>query len=183
MSDSRNGNWTYIIDISSLEWSNKFSISFFANSSVGNIEINDNSTMLFTIEIFDFQKPSTTISFIPHSGTNNVNKSTLFTLTSDDRFGSGISMIKYKINDYNWINYDKPFDLSGYASGDYLISYYATDAAGNVEEIKTILVKLVKISEEPSRPIIPRYNLILLINHFKLNKEPLYQYFPMKFVL
>lgn len=163
MIDLGNGNWTYIIDISGLGWSDEFSISFFANDTVGNKKINDNSSILYKIEIFDFQKPSTTISFVPHSGKNNVNESTLFTLTADDGFGSGISVIRYKINDSDWIDYDGAFDLSGYAFGNYLISYYATDAANNIEEIKTLLVNLLEVSEEPSGPIIQGYDLILLL--------------------
>jgi len=164
MIDLGNGNWSYVIDISGLGWSNKFSISFFANDSVGNIGINDNSTILYTIKIFDFQKPSTTISFEPYSGINNVNESTLFNLAADDGLGSGISVIRYKINDSNWIDYDGVFDLSGYTFGDYIISYYTTDIAGNVEEIKTLLVILVDVSELTPSPIIPGYDLILLIS-------------------
>ncbi len=75
--------------------------------------------------------------------TNIVNESTIFTLSADDGLGSGISMINYKINNFNWTDYYEPFNLSGYKFGDYNISYRANDVVGNVGEIKTLHVKLV----------------------------------------
>lgn len=59
--------------------------------------------------------------------------------------GSGVSVIRYRINDSDWIDYIGAFTLSSYNVGYYNISYQAIDAAGNVEEINTILVKLVEI--------------------------------------
>jgi len=179
MNSLGNGNWTYLIDISALSWNDMIIFSFYANDSWGNIGYDDNSSVFYKIKIFDFHKPLTTISFIPHSQVNIVNKSTLFTLIASDGMGSGISVIKYKINDSDWIIYNSSFDLSTHIYGDYLISFYAIDVIGNTEEIKTLLVTLVDIDigidggddeddnggdDENSGMTIPGYHLILLIS-------------------
>jgi len=106
----------------------------------------------------DTTAPISSISFVPHSGTNIVNISTLFTLTSDDGIGSGVSNINYKINNSDFIEYNEPFNLSGYEFGDYNISYSAIDTVGNIEEINTLLVKIVDIG------IIPGYDLVVLFS-------------------
>ena len=113
------------------------SIIVYANDTNNNVGFDEVLVRKDTIA------PTSSISFIPHNETNNVNISTLFSLTANDGNGSGISVVKYKINNSNWIDYGIPFNLSAYEFGDYNISYYAIDAVGNVEAIKTSLVKLV----------------------------------------
>ena len=78
------------------------------------------------------------IVFTPDSGTNSVITSTTFTLTANDGSGSGVSVIRYKINDSSWIDYTDGFDLSGYAIGYYNISYYAIDNVGYTENVNSI---------------------------------------------
>jgi len=115
----------------------------------------------------DTTAPISSIDFDPHSGTDMVNISTTFTITADDGIGSGISVIRYKINDSDWNDYSTPFDLSTYDYGYYLISFYAIDLAGHIEEENTRLVNLIEIPPEPSKPsgapAIPGYNLVVLI--------------------
>ncbi|HEC37281.1 hypothetical protein LCGC14_0883340 [marine sediment metagenome] len=134
-------------------------IGFYANNTNGDIQYATVSV------IKDIDAPTSDLLFIPHSGINVVIKSTTFILSADDSLGSGVSVIKYKINDSAWINYSGQFDLSSYEYGDYLISHQAIDVVGNIEVVKTVLVTLVEIpSEIPSEePSIPGYNIILLI--------------------
>lgn len=132
-------------------------IMFYANNTFGNLGYTTVSV------IKDIDAPTSYLFFIPQSGTNIVNVSTIFVLTADDGSGSGVSVIRYKINDSAWIDYDGPFNLSNYEYGDYLISYQAIDEVGNVEEIKTFLVTLEEMPRKPSEPVIPGYNIILLI--------------------
>ncbi|MFW9867547.1 MAG: OmpL47-type beta-barrel domain-containing protein, partial [Candidatus Thorarchaeota archaeon] len=87
--------------------------------------------------------PTSSISYIVHKEPNMVIKSTTFTLTADDGSGSGVSVIRYKIDDSEWFEYSAPFDLSQYIYGDILISYQAIDEIGNIEEKNTLLVELV----------------------------------------
>jgi hypothetical protein len=138
--------------INQTEWNKKgdgsVTILFYANDTLGHIGFANVTVLKDTIA------PISSILFIPHEGNNIVNKSTRIKITADDGLGSGASMIKYKINDSDWIDYNGPFTLSSYNFGDYNISYQAIDMAGNVEEAKTILVKLVEIDS---------FNVVLLI--------------------
>ena len=52
-----------------------------------------------------------------------------FTITADDGLGSGVSVIRYRINGSAWIDYTSPFDLD---YGFYNITFQAIDAVGNI---------------------------------------------------
>lgn len=142
--------------IDQTEWNKKgdgtITIQLYANDTTSN----DGYAEMIVRK--DTTAPISSISFVPHSGTNIVNISTLFTLTSDDGIGSGVSKINYKINNSDFIEYNEPFNLSGYEFGDYNISYSAIDTVGNIEEINTLLVKIVDIG------IIPGYDLVVLFS-------------------
>lgn len=166
MTNLGNGNWTYILDISNLSWNDVILFSFYANDTRGNIGINDNSTELYKIKIFDYQKPVTTFTFIPYEGINVIEKSTLLSFISDDNLGSGISIIRYKINNSDWYDYNTPFNLSTYEEGFYNISYHAVDIAGNVEDTKFFILQLVVISQAPPPPdqAIPGFNVFIMLS-------------------
>ena len=123
-------------------------IRFYANNTLG-AEIYKE-----VIVLKDITPPVTNISFTPYSGSSNVLKSTLITLTADDGLGSGIANIKYKIGDNPWVDYIGPFNLSDYAFGNYIISYYAIDNANNTESVKTISINLVNVQSGALDPII-----------------------------
>jgi len=127
--------------INQTEWekfgNGSVTIKFYANDSYGFMG-NAN------VRVYkDTIKPISSILFTPHSGTNYVNRSTVFTLNANDGVGSGISLIKYKINNSAWINYSAPFNLSSFDYGDYIITYQATDLVGNVELENTASIALV----------------------------------------
>lgn len=136
------------------------SIKVFVNDSLGIVYQTDER--YFAV---DTTAPRSFIFYVPHSGTNNVNKSTQFTLSADDGLGSGVSVIKYKINDSTWFDYSVPFDLSNYDYGYYLITYYAVDLAGHVEAENTHLVKLIEISSEV---VVLGYEIFLLIGYISI---------------
>ncbi|MBA7519505.1 hypothetical protein ES705_11584 [subsurface metagenome] len=161
MTYQNNGIWEYTLDITILNYNDRISFSFFTHDSVGYVDINNNFTNLYTIKIHDFQKPSSTILFTPHMGLDIVNKTTLFSFTSDDYGGSGILEIQFRINNSNWQVYTSPFSLSSLEYGYYSISFYVVDIAGNVEEINTILVNFIntEFTAESSQAI-PGYYFI-----------------------
>lgn len=163
-----NGNWTYTIDISGLNWNDVFFFSFYANDTRGNIGFNDNSTMLYKVFLDDFQKPVTALVFTPYNGVNEILESTIISLTSSDNSGSGISYIKYKIEDSIWYDYDTPINLSTYDLRYYEIFYYAGDVAGNIEDTKSFILHLVEETSEPPppsppQPAIPGFDIIFLL--------------------
>ncbi len=131
-------------------------IEFYANDTFGLEDYNEVTV------IKELNAPSSSISFIPHSGVNIVNKSTLFSLSADDSMESGVAVIRYKVNNSNWVDYINSFSLSAYPAGDYLITYYAIDVAGNTEMEHSILVTLVDIPSKSSSTI-PGYNMFLTI--------------------
>ncbi len=141
-------------------------IQVFGNNSQGTIFQSEVRHFLI-----DLTAPTSMISFTPHSGTNDVNKSTMFTIIADDGVGSGISLIRYKINDSIWTDYDSPFNLSNYDYGYYLIYYYAIDAVGHTEIENTLVVNLVEIESEPhdnGDPTISGYFFPLLLTAISL---------------
>ena len=122
--------------------------------------------VIFDSDIFykrvnkDLNPPTSLVSFIPYRGINEVNISTTFILTADDGLGSGVSVIRYKINNSAWTDYTEPFNLSIFDYGYYLISYQAIDLVNNIETENTLLVRLVELLSEQ---FIPGYNTFLLI--------------------
>jgi hypothetical protein len=110
----------------------------------------------------DLIPPISSISYYPHDTPNKVNKSTTFSLSANDGIGSGVDIIRFKINTTMWFEYTGPFELSSYDYGFYLITYQAIDTVGNIESENTLLVSLVKIpSKEPE---IPGFNPILILS-------------------
>ncbi|GAI66037.1 unnamed protein product, partial [marine sediment metagenome] len=79
-----------------------------------------------------------------------------FTIIAEDGLGSGVSVLRYKINGSTWIYYTSPFNLD---YGNYNITYQAIDAVGNVEVENTLIIKLSEpdISEEP-----PNWTIIIM---------------------
>ncbi|MFW9940510.1 MAG: SBBP repeat-containing protein [Candidatus Thorarchaeota archaeon] len=143
-------------------------IIFYANDSFGR-------EVYAEVTIYkDLIPPTSSIDYIPHSDTIQVNKSTKFTLTANDGSGSGLSLIRYRINNSGWIYYTNQFNLSSYEYGDYLISYQAVDLVDNVEIANTLLVRLVKTS---SKTDIPGYSFLLffaiisVISIFQIKKH------------
>lgn len=151
--------------IDQLEWE-KFDngsviIDFFLTDVAGNDAFS-------SIHIFkDSLEPSTLISFTPYREPDIINPSTLFTLSADDDAGSGISIIRYKVDNIEWIDYSGPFNLSDYELGLHAISYYAIDSVGNIEITKIISVDLVALPSK-STPAIPGYEVFTLLGFISI---------------
>ncbi|MFX1553556.1 MAG: OmpL47-type beta-barrel domain-containing protein [Promethearchaeota archaeon] len=136
------------------------------NDGLHSIQVSGNNTggTMYQSEMryfsIDTHAPTSMILFTPYSGMNQVIKSTKFNLTANDGLGSGVSVIRYKINNSGWIDYSSSFNLSNYDYGYYMIYYYSVDVVGHIESENTLLVELI---EEPSEPIISGYITMLLI--------------------
>ncbi len=131
----------------------EFVVNFYANNSEG--DINDSCY----VKLYkDTTRPNTSMFFVPHEGEKLVNKSTLFNLTAIDENGSGISDTWYNINDSSWIEYVEEFDLSQENYGNYTISYYSRDVAGNIEDIKNVSISLVKTKSSAPRSNYPNFD-------------------------
>ena len=117
--------------------------------SIKNVDIRDiNNILLYfttqnaTLEA-DVTPPTTTLTFgTPHyfDGTYHwISSSTQITLNAND-IGSGINKTYYYINTPPEIEYTTPFTIS--EEGTYIIYYYSIDKLGNIEETKSITVKV-----------------------------------------
>ncbi len=131
-------NYTFNLDISSLNWSNTIVFSFYANDSAGNIKWDNNGGLNYLIKIYDYQNPSTSINFQVVESPNFASNSTLFAFNADDsgNGASGVCNISYRIDSEGWSLYINPFNLAGYSHGTHTIYYYTIDNAGNTEDIK-----------------------------------------------
>ena len=110
----------------------------------------------------DLTPPISSISYTLYKTPNKVNKSTSFSLSANDGIGSGVNILRYKVNNSIWHDYTGSFTLSEYDYGYYLISYQAIDVVGNIESENTLVVLLVKI---PSKePAIHGFNTFLVLS-------------------
>jgi len=147
--------------INQTEWDKKgegkVTIRFYANDIAGKVGYTEVTVRKDTIA------PTSSISYVVYKEPNIVNKSTTFTIVADDGSGSGVSVLRYKIDNSDWFNkyidfyaLSFPivtFNLSQYAYGIILISYQAIDEVGNIVTVKE-LVKLLGPSS---------YNFIIII--------------------
>ncbi|MBD3353322.1 MAG: hypothetical protein GF364_17710, partial [Candidatus Lokiarchaeota archaeon] len=133
-----NSEWFYPLDITGLTKGDYVSFSFYAKDSDGNLGTNNNEGGNFELRIGDLIPPETNIAYQISEAPNTVSKSTTFTLSAEDigERVTGINNISYRIDDGVWKEYSDSFSLSGYSHGLHNISYFATDNAGNLEEIQ-----------------------------------------------
>lgn len=136
-----NNEWTYIVDISTLQRGDKLSFLFYANDSYY-IRKNDNNNLNFSLFIGDVYPPSSNVQFNISHIPNFVSESTLFNITTYDvgERPSGILNLSYKIDLGAWKEYNNPFNLSNLDEGMHTIYYNATDNIGNVEDTNQITV-------------------------------------------
>ena len=120
-------------------------IEYYAKDSLNNTSPTYNSTFYV-----DNTPPETIATLSPPSpdGSNGWYVSdVIITLTSNDT-GSDVDTIFYRIGDGDWNEYTENISLT--EDGIYTIYYYAVDNAGNEEGVKSIEMKIDKISPEIS---------------------------------
>ncbi|MFB6397123.1 ThuA domain-containing protein [Polymorphospora lycopeni] len=109
-------------------------LRFRSTDEAGNVEETK------TVEVrIDTTAPVTAAEFAPsndngwHAGTVPV------TLTTTET-GSGVTKVEYALDGGDWTPYTEPVDVSG--DGQHELLYRATDAAGNVETLKSAIIKI-----------------------------------------
>lgn len=138
-----NNEWTYVVDLSTLQRGDKLCFLFYANDSYY-MRKNDNNNLNFSLFIGDVYPPSSNVQFNISHIPNFVSKSTLFNIITYDvgERPSGILNFSYKIDLGAWKEYNNPFNLSNLDEGMHTIYYNATDNIGNVEDTNQITVYL-----------------------------------------
>ncbi|MBO4204719.1 ThuA domain-containing protein [Micromonospora echinofusca] len=87
----------------------------------------------------DATAPVTTASFAPPNDNGWQAGRTPVTLTATDA-GSGVTGLEWSLDGGPWTPYTEPVDVSG--DGQHELLYRATDAAGNVETLKSAILKI-----------------------------------------
>ncbi|KXK63623.1 PKD domain-containing protein [Micromonospora rosaria] len=109
-------------------------LRFRSTDEAGNVE----ETKSVTVRI-DTTAPVSTAAFAPandegwHDGTVPV------VLTSTDA-GSGVKLLEWSLGGGDWTPYTGPIEISG--DGQHELLYRATDSAGNVETLKSAVVRI-----------------------------------------
>lgn len=138
---SYNGvDWYTYLDKINIASEGFTSLYFKSTDIAGNTE----EVQLETISI-DYSLPDTELIISPvsnQSDTIYVAYESSFVLIGLDEY-SGTAYTFYRINGSEWLEYQKPFNLTG-ELGEYIIEYYSIDAAGNIEEIQSTVVLLVE---------------------------------------
>ncbi|WHX26107.1 glycoside hydrolase N-terminal domain-containing protein [Virgibacillus halodenitrificans] len=96
----------------------------------------------------DIEKPETEAIVTPEDPNGNLDWYTSdvsVTLEAKDD-NSNVRKTEYRINNADWVEYDDPFTIS--EEGVKTIDYRSVDEAGNVEEYKTLTVKVDKTAPE-----------------------------------
>nr|WP_239160435.1 ThuA domain-containing protein [Virgisporangium ochraceum] len=109
-------------------------VRFRSVDAANNVE----QTKSVTVKI-DATAPVTAATFAPPNDDGWHNGRIPVTLTSTDA-GSGVASIEYSLDGGAWTPYTQPVDVTG--DGEHTVRYRATDAAGNVETIKSAVLTI-----------------------------------------
>src|SRR5581483_1856530 len=115
------------------------SIDYWSTDNAGNVE----PTHTTTVQI-DTQAPTTVASKTGTLGNNGwyTGDVTVTLSATDPAPGSGVASTLYKVNGGTQQTYASPFPVS--AEGSNTVTYWSTDAAGNVESQKTLTFSIDK---------------------------------------
>jgi regulation of enolase protein 1 (concanavalin A-like superfamily) len=109
-------------------------VRFRSTDAAGNVE----ATKSITIKI-DTTAPVSSAQFAPANDNGWHNGTIPVVLTSTDA-GSGVSLLEWSLDGGEWTPYTEPVDVTG--DGEHELLYRATDTAGNVETLKSAIIKI-----------------------------------------
>lgn len=137
-----NNNWTYLIDISTLEWNDRISFYFLTKDILGYTSIDNNFSNMFTIKIHDFQTPIITINS-PFTNQIYGVQAPTFNININEFY---IQEKWYSFNGGDAITFttEIQFDQTEWAkieNDTVLIRFYTKDLAGNSKFSEVIVRK------------------------------------------
>ncbi|WP_165822350.1 OmpL47-type beta-barrel domain-containing protein [Paenibacillus montanisoli] len=140
-----NGSWVPYNGTLTVSTDDTYTIEYRSTDAAGNEE----SAKSVNFKV-DKRAPETTISMDPvPSGGVYLTNVTIGLASSDA--ASGISKIEYRIGDGAWMDYSNPLFFTENAA--YTIEYRSTDAAGNVESVKTVSFSIAKPVPDYTAPV------------------------------
>lgn len=127
------GEWTLYTQSFDIQQEGTFTIEYKSTDKAGNEE------QVKSTEVnIDKTAPVTTTSEVP---TNWTNHNVAVALSAVDE-NSGIAKTEYQLNNGEWTDYIGP--ITSFAEGKNVVNYRSVDHAGNVEETKSVEVKIDK---------------------------------------
>lgn len=131
-------NWKDYLNSVKFYNDGNYSIRYFSTDNAGNKE--EQKTVSFGI---DQTAPVSTANINGKNGENGwYTTDVQVDLSADDQNGSGVENIEYALNNSTFAAYTTPFTISD--EGGHNLKFRATDKAGNIEELKTITIKIDK---------------------------------------
>nr|MDO8110776.1 hypothetical protein [Candidatus Sigynarchaeota archaeon] len=108
------------------------------------VDVAGNVETLRSILVYlgDIDPVVTTLHYLPAHAPNIVNNATALTLVATGIVNQTIINTTYRMNGSAWHVYTAPFNLTGNASGEYLIEFYSIDVYNNTETIRSSTVIL-----------------------------------------
>lgn len=111
-------------------------------------EDNNNQVIENKTVLVDRTAPSSSIFYIPKSGTNKIDKNTVFSLNAIDTFGgSGVNITYYQVDNGAMREYSHEFTLAQFSLGTHKISYFSIDNLQNIEEVNIEVVIKLDLSD------------------------------------
>lgn len=134
------GTWNLYTESFLIEEDGMYTIDFYSIDMAGNSEFVNSASLLI-----DTQSPSSSLEYSPSLGIDPifVTSDTMFHIDTTDTI-SGIAHTYYSINSGPWAELQDAFNIDG-PDGEYTISYYSVDVAGNEEAKQTLVVYLTSI--------------------------------------
>ncbi len=126
--------WTPYTDPMVVSGDGAHSVRFRSTDNAGNIE----ATKSVEVRI-DTTAPVTTATFAPPNHAGWHNGAVPVTLAATDA-GSGVTSVDWSLDGGPWTPYTTTVNVAG--DGEHELLYKATDAAGNVETLKSAIVKI-----------------------------------------
>lgn len=113
--------------------------SIYAKDNLGNGQ----KSSLYSFSIYEENLPPVTECYLNPPTPDGKNgwyvSNVIVTLNATDPEGDAIAYTKYRIDYGSWLTYTAPFTIS---DGIHIIQFYSADIHGNVEDIKSISIKI-----------------------------------------
>ncbi|GAA0388160.1 hypothetical protein GCM10009541_33970 [Micromonospora gifhornensis] len=126
--------WTAYTDPVQVTGDGEHELRFRSVDEAGNVE----ATKTVTVRI-DTTAPVSTASFAPANDEGWHNGTIPVVLTSTDA-GSGVQLLEWSLDGGAWTPYTEPVEITG--DGTHELLYRATDKVGNVETLKSAVVRI-----------------------------------------
>ncbi|MDG4773054.1 ThuA domain-containing protein [Solwaraspora sp. WMMD792] len=126
--------WTAYTEPVAVSGDGSHELRFRSTDAAGNVE----QTQSVTFQI-DATAPVSSAEFAP-ANDNGWHDGTIPVVLSSTDDGSGVELLEWSLDGGAWTPYDEPVEVTG--DGDHELLYRATDLAGNVEALKSAVVKI-----------------------------------------